>query len=186
MKIIAGQHRGATLKSPKGTDTRPTLGRVRESVFAILGPYFYGQVVVDLFAGAGGLGLEALSRHAAKCYFVELAKPALDCLRYNAEKLRHEPTTAIICARDAVAFCRHPLADAANLVLLDPPYHVGLADKTMTALNESTWLAPDAIVVCQCGRNEPVQSRYGALACWRTELYGETAVYFYKKSDPPQ
>ncbi|NLD61412.1 16S rRNA (guanine(966)-N(2))-methyltransferase RsmD [Candidatus Sumerlaeota bacterium] len=186
MRIIAGNNRGTTLKAPKGMATRPTLGRVRESLFSILGGTFNNITVVDLFAGAGGLGFEALSRGAKRCYFVEKSFAAIGCLRENAAKLhydrRGENAQALIIAKDAIAFCKTPLSDAtdtADLIFLDPPYNVGLAHRTMQAIQSCEWVAQGATVVCQCGAREAVEAQYGNLRCIRTEVYGDTAVHFY-------
>ncbi len=185
MRIIAGNNRGTVLKAPKGSLTRPTLGRVRESLFSILGGTLDGPVVVDFFAGAGGLGFEALSRGAKRCYFVDKAHAATECLRANAAKMRYETrgpaAQAIIQNRDVFSFCKAPPDETVNLVFLDPPYYTDQAQRLMTALGDAPWLAPHALVVCQCGAREQVADAYGDLVRYRTALYGETAIHFYTK-----
>ena len=180
MRIISGNNRGTVLKTPRGDKTRPTLGRVRESIFSILGPYFSNQVVMDLFAGSGALGFEALSRHAERCYFVENNSDALLCLRDNAVKLRFNKETAVLINKDVFCFLSGAFQDKIDVVLLDPPYNLGLADQSLHLLSQCNWLAEDAYVMCQCGTTEVLQPAYGWLVCEMKRRYGETIIYLFR------
>ena len=179
MRIIAGEKRGFSLFAPAGQQTRPTLSRVRESVFSILGDRVIDARAVDLFAGAGTLGFEALSRGAEHCVFVERARPALEALRRNATKLCYNDRISI-AAEDAGRWLRAQLPHAADpftLVMADPPYGSNLA-KLLEQIEAYVPLAPDAAVMIQCGVREtpPPPSR---LRLARSEKYGDTAVHFY-------
>ena len=124
MRIIAGQWRGRPLVAPKGDATRPTADRTREALFSMLTSRigsFEGLAVADLFAGSGALGLEALSRGAARCLFVEQDKPALDALRANIAKLG--ATNADVRAASAIGL--GPATAPLDLILMDPPYGTG-------------------------------------------------------------
>ena len=120
MRIVAGTHRGHTIYAPRGTDTRPTSDRVRENVFNIVGP-LDGAAVLDLFAGSGALGLEALSRGAARAVFVERDADAARTIERNLDKLRLAGT---IVRQDVVTALAHEASGGRKyvLVLVDPPY----------------------------------------------------------------
>jgi 16S rRNA (guanine966-N2)-methyltransferase len=149
MRIVAGEHGGRRLLAPRGTATRPTSDRARESLFARLGP-IDGLAVIDPFAGTGALGLEALSRGAESCLFGETANAALACLRENIAALHAEDRCRVergdgrrLLQREAAAGRRY------GLVLLDPPYT--LLPRLLPALGElvEAVAAPGALVVLE-------------------------------------
>jgi 16S rRNA (guanine966-N2)-methyltransferase len=155
MRIIAGSRKGARLFAPKGRDTRPTGDRVREAVFNLVGPVD-GMEVLDLYAGSGAMGLEALSRGAAHATFVESDHEAAQTIVQNAEKLRLDNVTVL---REDAA--RRLGSDAASgrrydLVLIDPPYRMLPGVLPMLAANLPAVLAPDGLVVVESdSREEP-------------------------------
>lgn len=159
MRIVAGQWRGRSLAAPKGDATRPTADRVRQALFDMLlhapwGGYdrVVGATVLDAFAGTGALGLEALSRGAAHGHFIERDRAALAALRGNVAALG---AAATVHAADAL---RPPPGVACSLVFLDPPYGQGLVERALAALDAAGWIAADALVVAECGRDEaPVE-----------------------------
>jgi 16S rRNA (guanine966-N2)-methyltransferase len=150
VRIIAGEHRGARIFAPKGLETRPTSDRVREAAFNLIGPVD-GADVLDLFAGSGAMGLEALSRGAASAVFVESDREACRTIQRNVEKLRM--TGASVVQRDA----RQALATdprTYDLILCDPPY--GYADRDRLGRYLARALAPDGVLVFETGaRDEP-------------------------------
>ncbi|BDG75032.1 16S rRNA (guanine(966)-N(2))-methyltransferase RsmD [Roseomonas fluvialis] len=158
MRIIAGRHRGRTLVAPPGEATRPTAERVRQALFDMLWHAPWGgrttiqdQLVLDAFAGTGALGLEALSRGADHCTFLETAKPALTALRANISACKEDARTAVLVA-DAT---RPPRARVpCGLIFLDPPYGQGLVERALTALGGAGWIAPEALVVAEAGLDE--------------------------------
>ena len=155
MRIVAGSRKGHRIAAPKGAATRPTGDRVREAVFSIIGPV-EGAAVLDLFAGSGALGLEALSRGAASCVFVERDRDATRVIRANLEKLGL--TGAVVADRDVAAALRDDRGRGRHydLVLVDPPYeewdrHAGALAEHLPALLED-----DALVVVETSdRVEP-------------------------------
>ncbi|KPP80766.1 MAG: 16S rRNA (guanine(966)-N(2))-methyltransferase RsmD [Oceanicaulis sp. HLUCCA04] len=160
MRIIAGSHKGRALAAPKGTRTRPTAGRTRESIFNKLAHASWsdgieGKRVLDLFAGSGALGFEAMSRGAAFCLFVETDTGARGALRENVETLQLSGTTSIY-RRDAAAMGPKPAGLGApfDLVFLDPPYGKGLGERALVGLIEGGWLSPEAIAVLEVGIDE--------------------------------
>jgi len=140
VRIIAGQWRGRPIEAPAGTATRPTSDRAREGLFSMLASRigtFEGLAVADLFAGTGALGLEALSRGAAHCTFVERDRAALDALRRNAERLGAGDRADI--RAQAVEHAPAP-ARPYDILFLDPPYGTGLASAALE--RAADWLAP--------------------------------------------
>ena len=152
MRIIAGAWRGRTIEAPPGAATRPTSDRAREALFSMLASRlgsFEGLRVADLFAGTGALGLEALSRGAGRCSFVETDRAAIDALRRNVGRLG-AGDRADICAQSAL----HGLPGPFDLVLLDPPYGSGLGPQALAALGAA--VSPGAWVGLETGVREPV------------------------------
>lgn len=171
MQIVGGAHRGRRLVAPKGHSTRPTADRTREALFNVLehAPWsegLAGRAVIDLFAGSGALGLEALSRGAARCLFADSDASARAAIAENVSALKVD-AVARLDRRDATRLGARGAADgpAADLAFLDPPYGQGLIEKALAALAAGAWLAPGAIVVAEIGANEaaPVAVGYATL-----------------------
>lgn len=151
MRIIAGKWRGRALAAPQGLATRPTANRVREALFSMLQSRigsFEGLTVADLFAGSGALGLEALSRGAARCFFVESDPAAHEAIRRNIAALSAEGE--LMAARAEHVRLSSPI----DLAFLDPPYGSGLAAPSLERLP----LAPGGLASVETGRNEPVRA----------------------------
>lgn len=164
MRIVSGEFRGKALIAPKGEATRPTSDRARQAVFNILehapwSPGIRDARVIDLFAGSGALGFEALSRGAAFCLFVETDEAARGAIRENVDAL--SPNGGLfgrtrVHRRDATQLGVRPGADgpAFDLAFLDPPYAKGLGEIALAKLAEGGWLAPGAVVVFERGVGE--------------------------------
>ena len=174
MRVIAGTHRGRRLVAPAGTGTRPTSDRVREALFSILGP-LDGHVVLDLFAGSGALGIEALSRGATRAVFVERAPAALAALRANLEAVGAEPAVASVVPGDARGALRaaRRSRDTYDLVFLDPPYRRAtlLAGELSRALPGV--LAAGGRVVSESDRRSPLEL---TLPLADERRYGDTLI----------
>lgn len=154
MRIIAGQWRGRSLLAPAGPITRPTSDRTREALFSMLASRlgsFDGLAVADLFAGTGALGLEAMSRGAARCTFVEQDRAALDVLRANIAKVGAK---AEVCAQAVGAL--GPVKEPFDLLLLDPPYESGGGGALIERLTRLGWAAPGAWASVETGKAEVV------------------------------
>ena len=180
MRIIAGRYRGHPLVAPTGRTARPTTDRVREALFSILGASVQEAMVLDLFAGSGALGLEALSRGAARAVFVEASPRSLGALRKNIGTLGADPVrvakgrvedTLTRLARDGETF---------DLVFLDPPYHLGLAAEIVKRLSLGPLLRPGARVVSEHEVDAPSPDLEGGLVLDDTRRYGDTALTFYR------
>ncbi|WBH16667.1 16S rRNA (guanine(966)-N(2))-methyltransferase RsmD [Sphingomonas radiodurans] len=156
MRVIAGQWRGRPLVAPKGEATRPTADRTREALFSMLASRvgsFDGLAVADLFAGSGALGIEALSRGAATCLFVEHDRPALDALRANVATLG--ATGAEVRAASVLALgpARAPL----DVILMDPPYGTGAGAVALDKLARLGWVSPATWISIETAKNEDIE-----------------------------
>ena len=155
MRVIAGVYGGRRLRAPAGMDTRPTSDRVREALFSVLGDEVEGARVLDLFAGSGALGIEALSRGAAAGTFVDSAEAAIRCVRANLEALSLDAQTR---RGEATAFLRWASARGHHydLVFLDPPYSSAARVGAELSTRLPDVLAPGATVVCESARRRPL------------------------------
>ena len=156
MRIIAGEWRGRKLAAPKGEGTRPTADRARETLFAMLTSRlgdFEGLQVADLFAGSGALGLEALSRGAAQCLFVEQDRAAVDVIRANIATLGAQMKTRVEAGSVMqMRAATRPL----DLILADPPYKSGAGDVALDRLLRLGWIGPETWVALETAFNEDV------------------------------
>ncbi len=155
MRIISGERRGKKLLAPAGMDTRPTLDRVKQKMFDCIQFEIAGKQVLDLFAGSGQLGLEALSRGAAYCHFNDMDRTAVEVIRKNIAACGYEKKSLLTCNlyTDCVTICKKK-GMRFSLVLLDPPYQQGLLEKALIALRESDLLERNALIICECALDE--------------------------------
>ncbi|MEE8400230.1 MAG: 16S rRNA (guanine(966)-N(2))-methyltransferase RsmD [Desulfobacterales bacterium] len=195
MRIIGGEFRGRTLSPFQGSAVRPTADRIRESIFDILSHHLHGSIVLDLFAGTGALGLEALSRGAGFGAFIDQDKKALSVIERNIRSLGLGAQTNIIrwniansldCIRRAPQDA-HPSsrgdsgeADrrAFNLVFLDPPYNRHLVDKALSHLHACGALEKGAVVVVEHSPLEPISENPEVFALRDRRKYGQTEISF--------
>lgn len=187
MRIVGGAYRGRALGAPPGLGTRPTTDRTREAVFNVLehapwSPGLRGARVLDLFAGSGALGLEALSRGAAFCLFVETDAAARGAIRENIETLSRDGDLfgrTRIHRRDAADLGARPAADGPpfDLAFLDPPYGRGLGARALVSLRGGGWLAPAGLVVLETGEEAPETAPPG-FEILDTRRYGAARVLF--------
>ena len=180
MRIVAGKFRGKQLISPSDDSIRPTADRVRESIFNILasrlGPVFDGIRVLDLFAGTGALGLEALSRGAAHVTFVDIGAEARGIIRDHIEAFGAGGITKLL-RRDATDLGVPGTFGKFDLVFLDPPYGQGLGEQALAGIAAGSWLAPDATIVFEDSVAAVVEIPAGFTLDDRRE-YGAAAVHF--------
>lgn len=169
------------LKAVAGNTTRPTTDKVKESIFNIIGPFFDGGTVVDLFAGSGGLGIEALSRGAEHAIFIEKDSRAFQVLQENIKKCRYEDNTELF-RTDALRAVKGLMKRdvVIDYLFVDPPYHKGEYYDLVTALVEAEKLSQDAIILCEHTRELMLPESYGAYQLTRRETYGETIISVYR------
>lgn len=180
MRVIAGEHRGRKLAAVHGSGTRPTTDKVKESIFNMIGPYFDGGWALDLYAGTGSLGIEALSRGADKAVFVERDAKAFSVVKQNVSA----------CRLDAYAEMYRMDADRAirqlakreqpfDLVFLDPPYAKQNIVEEITQLQQLGLLAAGAWIVAEHDSKDSFPAAIGDCVKDREATYGETAVTLY-------
>ena len=192
MRIIAGEHKGRRLLGPKGCGTRPITDRVKTALFSILGPAVEDAVVVDLFAGTGSIGLEALSRGARSCCFAERGRMALQRLRANID-LVGLGGRCRIWRGDVFAHLRGWLGELGgpvDLAFVDPPYDL-VAGPRWQAANEKIFdplaekLAGQGLVVFRCRRNIPTPAAFGLLCVRERRDYGRMSLLLLGRQDSP-
>jgi len=181
VRIVAGSRKGHRIDAPKGVVTRPTGDRVREALFSILGPPPDGAVVLDLFAGAGTLGIEALSRGAERAVFADRARAAARVLRRNLDELGLAGR-AEVHVGDATRFAQRLAGEGRSFswIFLDPPYAAGLADAALAAIAAGRLLAPEGTLVVEHDRRAPPQAEHGLLLKADCRRYGDTELTFYR------
>ena len=182
MRVLAGSLKGQRLVTPKGRTTRPTADQVRIACLDTLMPYLEGGPFLDLFAGAGGVGIEALSRGAPSAVFVERDRPAAIALDENvtrlgllerARVLRQDVTRALaLLDREGRTFA---------VVFLDPPYDSSDGAAALTRVAQSDCLLPGAVVVAQHATKAPLPDELGCLERWKDRRFGETTLTFFRR-----
>ncbi len=178
MRIVGGRFRSHPLVPPKGSATRPTSDKVRQALFNVLehaiGVDFDGARVLDLFAGSGALGLEALSHGAKFCCFIDDAASARACIHKNVEALGLTGA-AKIWRRDATRLGEAGTLSPFDLVFCDPPYGKGLGEKALGAALEGGWLKPDSIAVLEERADAEIELPEG-FRVLETRTYGDTQL----------
>ncbi len=178
MRVISGSLRGLKLKSPEGLDTRPTLDRVKEALFSMLFDRFSDAFVLDLFAGSGALGIEALSRGAAHCTFVDSGREAVDAVKSNIEKARLEDRSKIVF-EDSVSFLKKATAPF-DIIFLDPPYKAGLYGEVLKTVRENRLLKDGGALVAECESTMKLDTEgYTVL---KDKKYGKVRLYVLEVS----
>ena len=180
MRVIAGSARGKNLQSLPGEDvTRPTIDRVKEAMFSSVQFLVPGARVLDLFAGSGQLGIEALSRGARSCLFVDQSPAALAVVRANCKTAGVERQSDIRQA-EALSFLAN-IRGPFDLVLLDPPYHRGTLAQVLPALQDK--VAPGGVVLAESERDALLPERAGELVRTKQYYYGKIMVSRYEREE---
>ena len=148
MRVIAGSARRLLLTAPPGLETRPTQDKIKETLFNILQMQVPGSVFLDICAGSGGIGIEAISRGARRAYFVENGRAAISSIQQNLHKTGFEDK-AVILRQDAVAALRQVHEKEVDLVYLDPPYRSDLPRRILTALDGQSYITQDTCIVVE-------------------------------------
>ena len=188
MRVIAGSYRSRILKSLKGLALRPTSDRLRETLFNVLGPEVRGSRFLDLFAGTGAIGIEALSRGAAEAVFVENHAPAAALIRRNLESLgiRNGATVLAVDALRGMAMLagrKKNKISGFNYIFLDPPYAAANQyARVLESLGSRNLLAPGGVVIAEHRRSFELPEEAGAFECYRVLEQGDAALSFYRRA----
>ncbi|MDD7793753.1 16S rRNA (guanine(966)-N(2))-methyltransferase RsmD [Clostridium sp. 'White wine YQ'] len=181
MRIIAGKAKGRKILSPATYETRPTLDRVKESMFSIIQNYLIDATVVDVFAGTGSLGLEAASRGAKEVFLVDKSPVTFPILKQNIENLKFDDFCHAL-NKDAYAALNF-LADknkVFDIIFIDPPYLKDMIPKALEIVKEKNMLHPEGIVVTKIDTSEEICDGYKDIKLVDTRKYGNTTVCLYK------
>jgi 16S rRNA (guanine(966)-N(2))-methyltransferase RsmD len=189
VRIIGGTARGRRLLTPKDNRIRPTADRVKESLFNILSSLLgslHGLTVVDIFAGTGNLGLEAVSRGAGRCFFIDNNRHSTELIQRNLEHVGFADQGEILVAdpRQALTTLERR-GIKVDLVFMDPPYQQGLATATLEELAAGKLLTPHAVVVVETDRHEALDDVIGSLTNSDRRRYGDTTIHFYQTAASP-
>ena len=184
MRVIAGKYRSRALVAPRGVDTRPTSDRLRETLFNVLAPRMEGAMFLDLYAGSGANGIEALSRGAAGVVFVEKAAAAIAAIRSNLKSLGISEGFQLD-TRSVATSLKHlqEQRQSFDIVFLDPPYkNADQYARTLEALGgpQERLLAPGAVVVAEHSRKQSLDEIYGSLQRYRLLEQGDAALSYYR------
>lgn len=180
MRVISGTAKGRTLKAVPGNGTRPTTDKVKEAIFSMIGPYFDGGAVLDLFAGTGGLGIEALSRGMERAVFVDGDKRSIEIVVQNLKVTRLEDQAEVYrndALRALKAMAKRDVRF--RLVFLDPPYKLRTIETLISALQALNLMESEATIVVEHESDYDCEERIGKAVRIRRVLYGDTAVSIY-------
>jgi|SRR5690625_854228 len=182
MRIVSGEHRGIRLTSVPGKNTRPTSDKVKESIFNIIGPYFSGGHCLDLFAGSGNLGLEAISRGVDSAVFVEKNALAIKTINENIKKLRVE-NKARVYRNDAFKSLKQLTEQnfIFKIIFMDPPYHFKAIHKYLDEIIHNNLLEEEGLIIYEHDSTVKAPSHESLLKT-REAHYGTTSITIYKKS----
>jgi 16S rRNA (guanine966-N2)-methyltransferase len=186
MRIISGTSKGRKLATPRNQSVRPTSDRVKESIFNILGEEIEGKRVLDLFAGTGNLGIEALSRGAEKTIFVERGRQALRLIQKNLHQSGLEDQSEIIPkdVNRAIGILKQR-GESFDVILMDPPYEKGLIQKTLMKLDSHPVYYGDSLLVIEHNRREPLPDHVEGWDLIRQQRIGDTLISFLvPRKDP--
>ena len=183
LRIIGGERRGFRLASPRNSSLRPTSNRVREALYDILGSVVVGGRVLDLFAGTGAVGLEALSRGAASCLFIESAPEGVALIRANLKSCRLEDGGDVLSGVLPQALDGLGDRPGFDFIFLDPPYEGGVGFEVLARLGSGRLLAPGGRVAFEHRKSVAMRPEFGRLRHRRTARYGDSELSFFTASD---
>ncbi len=181
MRVISGEAKGIRLNSPPGDTTRPITDRVKESLFNILGDYIVDCIFLDLFAGTGGVGIEALSRGARSAVFVEKDRRVVKVLKENLNATRLTTHATVVC-RDVFKFIKKAEQTSFDIIYIAPPQYRGLWAKTLWVLDEQPLLSANGMVIAQIFPKEFEELELHSLSLLDQRKYGSTLLCFYERA----
>lgn len=181
MRIITGEYRGRKLETPVGYDVRPTTDKVKEAVFNLLMNDIWDSVCVDLFAGTGNLGLEALSRGAKKCYFCDNSRESLNLIKRNIKKCEAMDKSVVLAGDFTKTLTR--INEQADVIFLDPPYKDGLYEKCLSLIDSLDLLSETGIIVAEHSIQDPMPEKAGNLVIQKEKRYGKIQITIYRHQE---
>jgi len=182
MRVAGGRARGIELRAPSGRRVRPTTSLTRQAIFSMLESCGCRcDTVLDLFAGTGALGIEALSRGAAWCDFVDQNRNCCSVIKQNLATTGFADLAGVYCV--AASRATELLERQYDVIFLDPPYDEASTDHLLSVLSTSRLLAPDALVVVSHGDRHSLSDTHGPLAVWKKRRYGDSHISIYRREE---
>ncbi len=181
MRVITGSARGVRLKTPGGLETRPTADRVKEAAFSMVQFEVEGRRVLDLFAGTGQMGIEALSRGAARAVFVDERREAVALVKENLKRARLEERAEAVRS-DALDYLGRCVKNSFDLIFLDPPYAGELLKKALERISEIDILPEGGIIICERPAGRPQSGEFPGLEAGTDHRYGKTVLTLYRRN----
>ncbi len=182
MRIVAGAYRSRTIQPVPGNTTRPTTDKIKEAIFSRIGPYFDGGQMLDLFAGSGNMGLEAISRGMNEVWFCDSNVRAIQIIKANANSLGCEAQCHFMKADYRMMLKRMAQEQRCfSLIYLDPPYRKQRIDEILSFLSEHSLLAEEGSVIAESLREDEFSSQYGEITKCKEAIYGITKITYYKR-----
>ncbi|MGN0701596.1 MAG: 16S rRNA (guanine(966)-N(2))-methyltransferase RsmD [Lentihominibacter sp.] len=185
MRVITGKYRGRKLNTPQDYDIRPTSDKAKEALFSILANHIYGSRVLDLFAGTGSLGIEALSRGASYCLFADASGKSLKLVNENLEHCKVEEKTRVAAGdykkilNNLSDRIRDGLEEPFDIILLDPPYNKGLLPDAFELIRQGSILARDGVIVAEHRKEEILPDEMSGFRRIKERRYGVVALSIY-------
>lgn len=180
MRVIAGTARSLKLIAPKGENTRPTLDRIKETLFNMIQNEVEGCVFADLFSGSGGIGIEALSRGAKHAFFLDHDKEAIDCITKNLEHT-HLADRATVLKGDIFSSLSMIRPQTADIVYIDPPYEGGYEERLFSAFRSASFITEDTLIILETGLKQDFS--FEGFALIREKKYKTNKHLFYRRED---
>ncbi|MCI8631293.1 MAG: 16S rRNA (guanine(966)-N(2))-methyltransferase RsmD [Firmicutes bacterium] len=177
MRIITGEYKGRRLESPKDRSIRPTTDKVKEAIFSIIAFDIPDAVCVDLFAGTGNLGLEALSRGAARCYFGDKSRESIAIVRKNINMCGAQDKSIIMAGEYQKVLAS--LREKADIFFLDPPYKDGFTEDCISLIAENDLLAEDGIIIAEHSKDEKLPDEIAGFTKIKERKYGAIIISIY-------
>lgn len=187
MRIVAGKHRSRILKTRPGQDTRPTLDKVKESIFSSIGPYFDGGNALDLFAGSGAIGLECISRGMDTCLFVDASFEAMKIIKENIASLKEE--TCCTCLKmDYKRALQECVSNQKtfSFIYIDPPYGKIAYDEILNFMDKHQLLTKEGYIICEGLKEDEFLDHYHSFKQKKETIYGITKICIYKGNEENQ
>lgn len=186
MRVVSGKYRGRILTSFQADHIRPTMDRVKETLFNKWMGYVEEARVLDLFSGTGSLGIEALSRGASFVDFVELNTKSIQIIKKNIELLKIQRTECFVHNKDVLLFLKKYEGNPYNLILIDPPFTEKMAHRVMTALDQSSCFDEATLIAIESIKQERIDEQYENLYRYDFKDYGDKVLSFFKKKEQNQ
>lgn len=187
MRVIAGDFKGRRLDPIEGMDIRPTSDKVKESLFNILGNSVIDSVFLDLFGGTGAIGIEALSRGAKHVVFIDSSAKSIKVLKGNLDKLNIKDKAEVYNTDYSTAISKlYKYGRQFDIVFIDPPYRVGIAESALKEIDKNPILAQSGIIVVEHDTKDDMPEKAGKLFKYRIKHYGSTSLSFYSHSTDTQ